>query len=307
MTNPHSAIPIDIGSRLELMVDDCLIARLSGGTQRRLNRPIPQAVALRMDAPWEGNASGGFTVFQDGGLYRMYYRGQNFVYCDTGLGSPRGKFVCYAESDDGIHWVKPELGLVEFDGSTKNNIIMDAESILNGMFAPFKDGNPDCPPDARYKSFALMQRGDARGLWAYRSPDGIHWTEMSDGPVITKGLLDTQNLAFWDAQRGEYRAYHRNEFRLSQTGEEPYSSHPTQAAGASRTGMATACADRATGAIFSPPPPPISSTGPNPSLSTTTRDARTSFTQTRLRPTTERRISIWASRPAMSNVRGRRR
>ncbi len=227
MTNLHSAIPIDIGSRLELMVDDYLIARLSGGAHRRLNRPVPQDIALRMDAPWEGNASGGFTVFQDGGLCRMYYRGQNFVYGGAELGSPRGKYVCYAESDDGIHWVKPELGLVEFDGSTKNNIILDAESILNGMFAPFKDGNPDCPPDARYKSFALMQRGDARGLWAYRSADGIQWTEMSDGPVITKGLLDTQNLAFWDAQRGEYRDYHRNEFRLTQTGEEPYSSHPT--------------------------------------------------------------------------------
>lgn len=223
MTCLHSAEPVDIGSRLELMVDDFLIARLSGDAQRRLNRPIPRNIALQTDAPWEGNASGGFTVFQDGGLYRIYYRGQDFVYANNRLSSPRGKFVCYAESDDGIHWVKPELGLVEFDGSRKNNIIMDAEPILNGMFAPFKDGNPACPPDARYKSFALMQRGRLRGLWAFRSPDGIHWTQMSDGPVITEGLLDTQNLAFWDAPRSEYRAYHRNEFRLPQTGEEPYS------------------------------------------------------------------------------------
>lgn len=221
----NGGLPIDIGSRLELMVDDFLIARLGGGAGMRLNRPLPKDIALRLDAPWEGNASGGFTVFQDGGIYRMYYRGQNFVYGEAGLSSPRGKYICYAESDDGIHWVKPELGLVEFDGSGKNNIVMDAKHILNGMFAPFKDGNPGCPPDARYKAFALMQRGGARGLWAYRSPDGFHWTQMSSGPVITKGLLDTQNLAFWDAARGEYRAYHRNEFRPPQTGEEPYASH----------------------------------------------------------------------------------
>ena len=231
MTFPHSVMPINIGSRLELLVDDHLIARLSGGARHRLNRPVPQEIALRTDAPWEGNASGGFTVFQDDGLYRMYYRGQSFAYSGNRLSNARGRFVCYAESGDGINWVKPELGLVEFDGSRKTNIIMDGEPILNGMFAPFKDGNPLCPPDARYKSFALMQRGSDRGLWAYSSPDGIHWTEISDGPVITKGLLDTQNLAFWDGARGEYRAYHRNEFRLPQTGEEPYSSQQPDGGG----------------------------------------------------------------------------
>src|SRR6202012_4523868 len=32
---------------------------------------------------------------------------------------------------------------------------------------------------------------------------------MSDGPIITDGAFDSQNLAFWDAVRGEYRAYWR--------------------------------------------------------------------------------------------------
>ena len=30
--------------------------------------------------------------------------------------------TCYAESQDGIHWDKPELGLCEWCGSTANNI-----------------------------------------------------------------------------------------------------------------------------------------------------------------------------------------
>lgn len=224
----ESSVPIDIGSRLELMVDDHLVGQLAGGARRRLNRPVPQDVALRLDAPWEGNACGGFTVFEDDGRYRMYYRGQNFEYNSGELGSARGKQICYAESADGIHWEKPELGLVEFDGSTKNNILMDAEKILNGMFSPFRDGNSACSADARYKAFALLQKGDERGLWAYGSPDGIQWAVMSEGPVITEGLLDTQNLAFWDGAQGEYRAYHRNEFRLPQTGEEPYGAHAVQ-------------------------------------------------------------------------------
>lgn len=221
----EGAHPVDIGTRLEMMVDDHLVARLGGGARQRLNSPVPRDIALRLDAPWEGNAGGGFTVFEDGDRYRMYYRGQDFVYRNKQLASPSGKYICYAESADGIHWEKPELGLVEYDGSRQNNILLDAAEILNGMFSPFRDGNPACAAEARYKAFALMQKGDARGLWAYGSPDGIHWSAMSDGPVITEGLLDTQNLAFWDGERGEYRAYHRNEFRLPQTGEEPYGSH----------------------------------------------------------------------------------
>ena len=226
MTSPDSTTPIDIGSRLELLVDDHLIAQLGGGAELRLNRPVPQEIALRTDAPWEGNACGGFTVFEDDGLYRMYYRGQQFDCSGNCLTLPHGKNICYAESQDGIDWVKPELGLVEFDGSTRNNIIIDGGEILNGLFSPFKDTNPACRPEERYKSLALMERGDARGLWAFSSPDGIHWKEMSDGPVLTFGPFDTQNLAFWDGARGEYRSYQRNEFRLPQTGEEPYGAHP---------------------------------------------------------------------------------
>ena len=32
---------------------------------------------------------------------------------------------------------------------------------------------------------------------------------MADAPVITDGAFDSQNLAFWDAHSGQYRAYWR--------------------------------------------------------------------------------------------------
>jgi len=70
--NHGVSVPIDIGSRLELMVDDYLIARLNGDAERRLNRPVAQEVVLVTDKPWEGNASGSFAIFQDGDIYRMY-------------------------------------------------------------------------------------------------------------------------------------------------------------------------------------------------------------------------------------------
>ena len=144
------SIPIDIGTRLELMIDDYLIARLSGDVERRLNRPVPQEAVLVMDKPWEGNACGMFTIFQDGDIYRMYYRGRQFEMSDTTLSEPTG-LTCYAESTDGINWVRPDLGLIEFNGSKNNNIIIDGENsnIPSSIFVPFKDTNPNAPPDAK--------------------------------------------------------------------------------------------------------------------------------------------------------------
>ena len=195
--------PIDIGDRLELFVDDYLIDEISGSTQR-LHHPQPQDVACVHDNPWEGSTSGYKTVFQDGDLYRMYYRGSHVIYTTEGFDDPHPQVVCYAESRDGIHWTKPELGLIAFDGGKQNNIIW--EGVGSHNFAPFKDENPDCKPDEKYKA---LGSGD-RALYAFKSPDGIHWSLMNDEPVITKGAFDSQNLAFWDTVRGEYREYHRD-------------------------------------------------------------------------------------------------
>ena len=65
---------MDIGSRLELFVDDWLI-----GTMRnldlKLHNPVRRDVAIRFDAPWEGLNSTYVTVMKDEECYRMYYRG----------------------------------------------------------------------------------------------------------------------------------------------------------------------------------------------------------------------------------------
>ena len=198
-----SETSIEIGSRLELFVDDYLIESLNGA-DRRLNRPEPQNVVLRLDEPWEGNSSGYVTVFQDGGIYRMYYRGSGLSYVDPDAGSHQ-QYCCYAESIDGVEWHKPSLGLFEFEGSRSNNIVLDEEPPTHN-FTPFRDTNPDCPPDEAYKGVG----GDKNvGLIAYKSPDGIRWSRMSDTGIMTDGYFDSQNLVFWDELRGEYREYHR--------------------------------------------------------------------------------------------------
>ncbi len=203
---PAAAQPLDIGSRRELLVDDYLIERLTGGTALRMHPPVPREVALVADAPWEGNGSLYATVLQDGDRYRMYYRGGHYRLTPQEYTAARPLVICYAESTDGVHWTKPELGLCEFGGSKANNILLDR--LGTHSFAPFRDDNPACPPEARYKALA---NGDVEhGLFAFQSADGVHWSLLAERPVITEGALDSQNLAFWDASRGEYRAYFRD-------------------------------------------------------------------------------------------------
>ena len=205
--------PLAIGSRRELFVDGYLIDRLSGKAELRLHHPQPRELVLVHDAPWEGSGSGYHSVFQDGPLYRMYYKAWHLDVTGKRLHSAlHPLYCCYAESDDGIHWRKPDLGLFAFQGSKKNNIVIASGKLgpLNvdaGHPSVFKDENPAAPADARYKAFVRSSK--PLGLLPLKSADGLHWSAMSDGPVITEGAFDSQNLAFWDPIRREYRAYWR--------------------------------------------------------------------------------------------------
>ena len=204
---------INIGSRRELFVDDLLIDRLTGKAEQQLHHPEAKEIVLTHDAPWEGSGSGYHSVFRDAGLYRMYYKAWQLTVTPGKVNTGEHPlFCCYAESDDGIHWRKPELGLHEFKGSKANNIVIPSGKIGpvdpdGGHPAVFKDENPAAPPEARYK--AVVRSNSPKGLLALKSPDGLHWSPMADAPVITDGAFDSQNLAFWDGEHGVYRAYWR--------------------------------------------------------------------------------------------------
>ncbi len=201
----EKAAALDLGTRLELFVDELLIAKLTGDAKSHLHQPEPKDVALITDEPWEGNTCAYYTLFQDGPRYRMYYRGSHWD--ETAKRATHPEVTCYAESKDGIRWDKPTLGLFEFGGSKKNNIVW----MGNGThcFAPFKDENPACAPAARYKAISSGYPGGKKGLYAYHSADGLRWQLQREEPVITEGAFDSQNLAFWDEHAQMYREYHR--------------------------------------------------------------------------------------------------
>ena len=101
---------LNIGSRRELFIDNLLIDRLDGASLK-LQTPRPGGVAVRFGAA-EGDVdsplSGYTTVLKDGDTYRLYYRGRGYERTPRGFES----LPCYAESSDGVHWTKPDLGLV---------------------------------------------------------------------------------------------------------------------------------------------------------------------------------------------------
>ena len=193
---------IDLGTRLELFVDDYLIESLRGA-RRELQHPVPM--------PREPGRSRVCysTVLLDQGKYRRYqrevrrgYRGQSFD------GHP-GELTAYLESDDGIRWRRPHLGLVGVDGSRDNNVVLAGTSMCSHNFTPFIDANPAVRPASRYKALGGVHAGG--GLYAWRSADGLKWRKVQAGPVIASQdfAFDSQNVSFWSVAEGQYVCYFR--------------------------------------------------------------------------------------------------
>ena len=194
--------PIDLGTRRELFVDRFLIDRLDGGAALTLEPPRDEGVALRLDRPWEGAFCGYATVIRDGPAFRMYYRGLPSAGADgSGL-----EVTCVAESPDGITWTRPELGLFERDGTRGNNVVLADMPPFSHNFCPMIDGRPGVPAAERYKALAGTGRS---GLHAFASGDGLRWRQLADGPVLTEGAFDSQNVPFWSEHEGRYLCYFR--------------------------------------------------------------------------------------------------
>ncbi len=201
----HGQVPYQLGNRRALFVDENLIAKRDG-LELRLHAPTPRETVMTYDAPWEGSGSGYQRLIRDGDTIRMYYMGTQLTSTDGKKLGGAEVYACYAESKDGVHWTKPDLGLFEVKGSKHNNVVWAEPKLDN--FTPFRDLNPDCPPEERYKATTA---GGAQVLWGMKSADGIHWQRISDQPIMDakQGLYDSQNNAFWDPMRKQYWCYIR--------------------------------------------------------------------------------------------------
>ena len=195
---------IDIANRRELFVDNYLIDRQTG-VHHHMHRPVPCEIVFKFDKPWEGNVCGYSTLLHDGEKYRLYYRGW-----DLRPGENDKDVIpnyCVAYSEDGINFYRPNLGLVSFQGSTDNNIILEGNDYHS--FAPFVDTRPNTPANQRFK--AITTTSGHHELVAYASSDGLNWQPIRKAVIMdrTRGAFDSMNLAFWSESENCYVCYGR--------------------------------------------------------------------------------------------------
>ena len=192
--------PVVIDSGRQLFADASLIGSLAN-VELNLNPPRKTYERILVaEYEWEEMGVGAYsTVLKDGDQYKMWYgcRAEG----NREAGEP-GLLTnwCYATSSDGIHWEKPLLDLVNFRGSTKNNIVL--ENFHGTVFLDPKRTGGD-----RFK--LIGKQKPERGLLIFSSPDGLRWKPLRTNPVLSKGHFDTQNLAFWDDRLQKYVAYVR--------------------------------------------------------------------------------------------------
>lgn len=211
--------PIDVGCEKQLFIDDWLIESIEG-VVLTVNPPRKTGERLIVaDKPWEAQGIGGYkTVIDDDGIYRIWYMVHESVLNNL--------LLCYAYSvDGGTHWVKPDLGIMEYLGSKANNIVYaPLEHPYGRCHGPTVFKDPTQPDDSqrKYKMLYWMDRHKKYkrcrihgvlskrpvGMGVAFSPDGLHWKPSEKNPVM-ENFGDTQNVAFWDDRIGKYVAYTR--------------------------------------------------------------------------------------------------
>lgn len=180
------------------------------GISLRVHRPrMEETPVLLPEAPWEQYCLNGYaTVMRDGGKIRMWYE------CFPPKWKPgyddMDSLLCYAESEDGVHFTRPDLGLWDFRGSKHNNILMS----VHGS-SVFRDD--DAPAEERYKLvFVKYVPGDPDGhvnrIYGGVSPDGIRFT-VFDEPILDN-FADTENVLRRDPETGEYLLFTRQNYRF---------------------------------------------------------------------------------------------
>ena len=215
-----------IGTEKQLLVDDRIVED-TWNLKRAVMRPAkdfrnPLIVA---DRPWEGDGvqCNSMIFDEQENLFKLWYNVFHYVVWKSEKENWYTYWICYATSEDGITWEKPELGLFEFKGSKENNIVMQGNWWATCGTVLKEPGEGD--PEKRYKllytdvfNISLEQVVRDEGIagdWPGRpgvciaySPDGMRWKPYSGNPVI-EGESDTANTLFLDDRIGKYVLYMR--------------------------------------------------------------------------------------------------
>lgn len=200
--------PVEIGFEPQYFVDDYLVDNRWGNKQKKEMVLRTFHPAKKHDSnPLIAGEGGYVSVKRDAesGHFKMWY--QKSVTHRDADGNHQGTDygIAFAESEDGLEWTLPELGLLDWQGSMENNIVWKGpgERRASGhqiLTVPETDRNGH-----EYILTYRTSGGDPAdsGIRVIGSQDGIHWDRESDS-FIHLVHSDTCNSIVYDTKRERY-------------------------------------------------------------------------------------------------------
>ena len=212
-------LPQRPGDRPQLLVDGWIFSSSKGLRHEpdQLER-LSDGPVFELDRPWEvGPRGAGISSFswdEEAKQFRVTYTSGPIpddprlwkIGVASGLTQFSTRYICLAVSGDGVHWEKPELGIVEYNGSKRNNILRDTAGegyLLSGEYDSYPVPVKERPLPRKYR---------------YRFYDA-----KRDGPV------DMDNFAFrvfmersWepdDQREGGFRPQDRTFYGMERRGD----------------------------------------------------------------------------------------
>ena len=189
---------IAIGTDKQLFLDESIIESRKG-VRLQMNPAMKTGeLLISPDSDPGARINSYSSVMKEGDLIRVWYDDREH-FCSR-----------YAESEDGIHFVKPDLGLIDADGPMPGNAVL-AKHRLQGCCVWI---DLRAPPAQRYKTQAKCgpHPDKPSTLDFFSSADGLHWKPMHS---IEMEDIDTQNVVFWDESYSRYVMYTRRWVRFT--------------------------------------------------------------------------------------------
>ena len=191
--------------------------------RRTQHEPVrhPDNPIIRPDRPWEGPGEEYWRMSfpwvlhdREEGIWKMWYETEGGI--GRTMPIKRGLenvsiLTCYATSENGLHWHKPELGVVPFLGDGRTNIVFMEGGYHAGFDVRFlvpnviKDPHDAEPGRWRYKTLLKTKPDQSVAV----SPDGLHWEVIGSFPRLGDEwvgvLYDRENQVYVMFTRNLYR------------------------------------------------------------------------------------------------------
>jgi len=134
------------------------------------------------------------SIIRENKVFRMWYAAFDGARGESSVPNSAWWRLAYAESTDGVNWVKPKLGLVDYKGNKDNNIL-PLDPLVGVLNVKVLHEPEDPDPSRRYKMTAhvFWMKGKTRHgtLVPFFSPDGLKWKSTIDfKPVDSEILAD---------------------------------------------------------------------------------------------------------------------